>query len=303
MACASYPAVLKADGLAAGKGVIIAADRGRGRGPRSTSSSSSARFGEAEPRSWSRSSSRARSCRCSRSATARTAVPMAPAQDYKRIGDGDEGPNTGGMGSYSPVPGFDGRARARRSRATVHQPVVDELRRRGTPYRGSALRGADDDRRRAAGARVQLPLRRPRDPGGAAAAALRPARRCWSASHARRGPRRAASSSGRRSGRSPSCSPHAATPSPPAQGDVISGPATIDSLDVEVTHAGTAMRGRRDRHRRRPRTERHRRSARPPPRPRERAYRAVEAIEFDGAQYSGHRTSPRKCEAAPLEGD
>ena len=68
------------------------------------------------------------------------AMPMAPAQDYKRIFDGDEGPNTGGMGSYSPVPGID-RERAEELAAAVHQPIVDELRRRGTPFHGVLYAG------------------------------------------------------------------------------------------------------------------------------------------------------------------
>ena len=68
------------------------------------------------------------------------AVPMAPAQDYKRIGDGDEGPNTGGMGSYSPVPGIDPE-HAEALALAVHQPIVDELRRRGTPYHGVLYAG------------------------------------------------------------------------------------------------------------------------------------------------------------------
>jgi phosphoribosylamine--glycine ligase len=68
------------------------------------------------------------------------AVPLAPAQDYKRIGDGDEGPNTGGMGSYSPVPGV-GREDVERLAASVHQPIVDELRRRGTPFHGVLYAG------------------------------------------------------------------------------------------------------------------------------------------------------------------
>src|SRR5437773_2337821 len=68
------------------------------------------------------------------------AVPLAPAQDYKRIFDGDEGPNTGGMGSYSPVPGFDpGHARA--LALAVHQPIVNEMRRRGTPFHGVLYAG------------------------------------------------------------------------------------------------------------------------------------------------------------------
>jgi len=68
------------------------------------------------------------------------AVAMAPAQDYKRIFDGDEGPNTGGMGSYSPVPGID-RDHADALARAVHQPIVDEMKRRGTPFHGILYAG------------------------------------------------------------------------------------------------------------------------------------------------------------------
>jgi phosphoribosylamine---glycine ligase len=69
-----------------------------------------------------------------------TAVPMAPAQDYKRIFDGDRGPNTGGMGSYSPVAGID-RPRIEDLVRTIHQPVIDELRHRGIPFHGCLYAG------------------------------------------------------------------------------------------------------------------------------------------------------------------
>ncbi len=69
-----------------------------------------------------------------------TVVPMASAQDFKRIGDGDEGPNTGGMGSYSPVPDV-GAEEASELAARIHVPVVDALRRRGIPFRGVLYAG------------------------------------------------------------------------------------------------------------------------------------------------------------------
>jgi phosphoribosylamine--glycine ligase len=67
-------------------------------------------------------------------------VPLAPAQDYKRIFDGDEGPNTGGMGSYSPVPGF-GAAEVGRIVNEVHRPVVAAMAARGVPFHGVLYAG------------------------------------------------------------------------------------------------------------------------------------------------------------------
>jgi phosphoribosylamine--glycine ligase len=69
-----------------------------------------------------------------------SALPLAPARDYKRIGEADTGPNTGGMGAYSPVEGADD-ALVEDVRARVLQPVVDELARRGTPFHGVLYAG------------------------------------------------------------------------------------------------------------------------------------------------------------------
>ena len=135
--CASYPAVLKADALAAGKGVVICADEAEAR--RAVDAFFlERRFGDTtvvlEEHLDGEEVSLLALCDGFR------AVPMAPAQDYKRIFDGDRGPNTGGMGSYSPVPGVDAE-RAEELARSVHQPIVEELRRRGTPYHGVLYAG------------------------------------------------------------------------------------------------------------------------------------------------------------------
>ena len=66
------------------------------------------------------------------------AVPLGAARDFKRIGDGDEGPNTGGMGAYSPVDDIED---VEALVAQIHQPVVDELARRSTPFIGCLYAG------------------------------------------------------------------------------------------------------------------------------------------------------------------
>jgi phosphoribosylamine---glycine ligase len=70
----------------------------------------------------------------------RRVVPLAPAQDFKRLADDDEGPNTGGMGSYSPVPEL-GTDEVEHLLDLIHRPVVAELARRGSPFVGVLFAG------------------------------------------------------------------------------------------------------------------------------------------------------------------
>src|SRR5665213_688138 len=132
-----YPVVLKADGLAGGKGVVIAQNQREARetledflvGRRfDTRMVVVEEFLVGEELSL--------LARCD----GERAVPMASARDYKRIFEGDEGPNTGGMGSYSPVAGFDEQVVSELA-ATVHQPIVDLMRERGTPFHGVLYAG------------------------------------------------------------------------------------------------------------------------------------------------------------------
>ncbi|MCF3964853.1 phosphoribosylamine--glycine ligase [Streptomyces fuscigenes] len=123
------PYVVKDDGLAAGKGVVVTGDL---------------------------SAAREHAIACGRVVIEEfldgpevslfaitdgtTVVPLQPAQDFKRALDGDEGPNTGGMGAYSPLPWADPKL-VDEVLESVLQPTVDELRRRGTPFAGLLYAG------------------------------------------------------------------------------------------------------------------------------------------------------------------
>ena len=136
-AVTGYPVVIKADGLAAGKGVVIAAGAAEAQAALEAMLVER-RFGDSpvvvEAFLDGAELSLLAVCDGER------ALPLAPARDFKRIGEGDTGPNTGGMGSFSPVPDVDA-AFVDRIREQVMQPVVDELGRRGTPFHGVLYAG------------------------------------------------------------------------------------------------------------------------------------------------------------------
>ena len=134
-----YPLVVKADGLAAGKGVIICNDHAEAKA--AVASCFVARdFGAAGDVVIIEEFLAGAEVSLLVLCDGRNAVPLAPAQDYKRIFAGDRGPNTGGMGSYCPVPGFERKA-IDAAMEHVVEPVIATLRKRDIAFRGVLYAG------------------------------------------------------------------------------------------------------------------------------------------------------------------
>ena len=230
-----YPVALKFDGLAAGKGVVLPAGEAAARAALEDFLVHR-RFGPGsvvvEEFLHGKELSLLAVCDGER------AVPLAPARDFKRIGDGDRGPNTGGMGSFSPVAGAgDVEALC----AAIHQPVLDELRARGIPFCGTLYAGlmltADGPRVIEFNCRFGDPetqavlprmasdllalLQAAAEPGGLARAEPPRWREDWAVTVVLAS---------------------AGYPESSSSGDVISGLDRVPA-GVEVTHAGTALDG------------------------------------------------------------
>jgi phosphoribosylamine--glycine ligase len=133
LSIARPPCVIKADGLAAGKGVFVCRDQEE----LDAALSAATAFGESiviEELLDGEELSVFALCDGAR------ALALPAAQDFKRANEGDTGPNTGGMGSYSPVPSFRA-AEIEEVLETVHRPVLDELAARGAPFIGVLFAG------------------------------------------------------------------------------------------------------------------------------------------------------------------
>ncbi len=175
------PPVVKADGLAAGKGVVV---------PDSLEAAEEAIHAQlagsaAEGGVVLEERLEGREVSAFALVSGEAVVPLAAACDYKRLGDADAGPNTGGMGAYSPVPWF-GNDALESAVAEVFEPIAWRMARDGTPYRGVLYAGLMLTAAWPDGAGVQRALRRSGGAGHPAAARRRAGQR-----HAGRGPRRA----------------------------------------------------------------------------------------------------------------
>ena len=133
------PWVVKADGLAAGKGVLVAPTLDEARQD-VTEKLSGASFGDAGRTIVVEEGLEGEECSLLVLCDGTRAVPLVPAQDFKRIGDDDTGPNTGGMGAYAPMPHVGPREVEHLMDVAV-LPLVEELRRRGIEYRGVLYAG------------------------------------------------------------------------------------------------------------------------------------------------------------------
>jgi phosphoribosylamine--glycine ligase len=133
------PYVVKAEGLAAGKGVTVAETRDQAV-EALRASLVHGTFGEAGDRVLVEEFLDGREVSALALTDGSTVIPLAPAQDFKRVGDEDHGPNTGGMGAYSPVPFVD-ESTWQRISAEILEPAVRGLSDRGIPYRGVVYAG------------------------------------------------------------------------------------------------------------------------------------------------------------------
>ena len=132
------PIVIKADGLAAGKGVVIATNL-----PEATSALDDmfdGEYGDAGAEVVIEEFMEGEEASYFLLVDGETVLPIGTAQDHKRVGDGDTGPNTGGMGAYSPAPVLTDEI-AQRAIDEIIQPTMAEMVRRGSPYQGVLYAG------------------------------------------------------------------------------------------------------------------------------------------------------------------
>ena len=173
----------------------------------------------------------------------REAMPLPSARDFKRAYDGDEGPNTGGMGAYAPVPDVGPDAAAELVER-IHRPVLDELERRGAPFVGLLYAG------------LMLTADGPRcssSTAGSATPRRRRSSRCSTATCSRRSPAAAARESraatcicGRRRRRGDRrARRRPAIPAEWIEGRRSPGIEDAEAAGALVFHAGTALQGER----------------------------------------------------------